>query len=154
MPASATVSTPHRCVLSAVARFATCKFLFIPLNFNVMPITFKSVAKGQPGVVGGGDTKYYATIVRNESVTLRTVATDLADRSTLTRADIYAVLESFMEKFPMYLVDGRSIHIGSLGSFYPSISSQGEINPADVDQYSINKLKVIFRPSNEFKGIL
>ena len=116
-----------------------------------MSILFKTVAKGQPGVVGGGDTKYYATIVRNESVDLHTFASDLADRSTLTRADIYAVLESFMEKFPTYLADGRIIHFGSLGSFSPSISSQGEIEPSDVNQYSINKVKVLFRPSKRLK---
>ncbi|MGK7392487.1 MAG: HU family DNA-binding protein [Candidatus Cyclobacteriaceae bacterium M2_1C_046] len=119
-----------------------------------MSVLFKIVAKGQPGVVGGGESKYYATIVRRESVTLDTFATELADRSTLTRTDIYAVLESFMEKFPTYLIEGRSIYLGSLGIFSPSISSQGEIDPTDVDQYTIQKLKVNFRPSVKMKKLL
>ena len=119
-----------------------------------MSILFKTVAKGQPGVVGGGENKYYATIVRKESVTLETFADELADRSTLTRTDIYAVLESFVEKFPKYLIDGRSIHLGSLGIFSPSITSQGEIVPTDVDQYSIQKLNINFRPSVKMKRLL
>lgn len=151
--ASATVCTPYRCV-ELMAFFATRKFLFNPLNFNVMSIKFKSVAKGQPGVAGGGEIKYYASIVRKEPVTLHSFATDLADRSTLTRADIYAVLESFMEKFPTYLTNGRIIHFGALGSFYPSISSQGEIDPAHVSEYSINKVKIQFRPSKRLKSLV
>ena len=119
-----------------------------------MSILFKTVARGRPGVVGGGETKYYASIVRKEPVTISTFATELADRCTLTRTDIYAVLESFMEKFPQYLADGRIIHFGALGNFSPSISSQGEIDPADVDQNTISKMRVIFRPSKKLKAIL
>ena len=119
-----------------------------------MSILFKTVAKGQPGVVGGGDQKYYATIVRRAPVTISSFATELADRSTLTRTDIYAVLESFMEKFPQYLAEGRIIHFGALGNFSPSITSQGEIDPEDVNEYTISKLKVIFRPSKKLKHIL
>ena len=119
-----------------------------------MSILFKTVAKGQPGVVGGGDQKYYATIVRRAPVTISSFATELADRSTLTRTDIYAVLESFMEKFPQYLAEGRIIHFGALGNFSPSITSQGEIDPEDVNEYTISKLKVIFRPSKKLKHML
>ena len=119
-----------------------------------MSIKFKPIAKGQPGVVGGGDTKFYASIVRTEPVSLETFAHDLADRSTLTQADIHAVLVSFMEKFPEYLMAGRSIYLGKLGSLAPAINSQAELSADEVDRYSITRLRVLFRPSNKLKDIL
>jgi len=116
-----------------------------------MSILYKSVPKGQPGVVGGGTIKYYAEIVRQQPINLRKFATEIADRSTLTTTDVFAVLESFLERMNYHMEDGRIIRLGEFGSFSPALSSKAEDGPRDVDEYTINKVKVNFRPSKELR---
>jgi len=111
-------------------------------------IKFKSVEKGQPGVPGGGDTKFYASIVRNEKVDLRTLVEEIAQSNTLNTADVFAVLESFLQMCTRYLSKGSPIDMGQLGTFSPSIHSLAEDVANDVDQNSIKRFKVNFRPSS------
>ncbi|XOV91133.1 MAG: HU family DNA-binding protein [Bacteroidota bacterium] len=119
-----------------------------------MSILYKSVPKGQPGVVGGGTIKYYAGIVRQQPINMRRFATEIADRSTLTTTDVFAVLESFVERMQYHMEDGRIIRLGDFGSFSPSLSSKAEDLPGEVDEYTISKIKVNFRPSKELRSRL
>lgn len=112
-----------------------------------MSIQYKSVAKGQPGVVGGGQAKYYAQIVRGREVKLREFITEIADSNTLNTADVMAVLESFLQLSGKFLSQGRKIDFGQLGSFSPSVLSTGADTPEAVSKSNIKRLKVNFRPS-------
>lgn len=113
-----------------------------------MSIQYKSIAKGQPGVVGGGTPKYYAQIVRGREVKLRQFITEIADSNTLNTADVMAVLESFLQLSGKYLSEGRKIDMGQLGSFSPSLNSQGEETQEAVNKNSIKRVKINFRPSS------
>lgn len=113
-----------------------------------MPVSYKAVAKGTPGVAGGGEKKYYASIVRGRKVDLRTFVEEIAEMNTLNTADVFAVLESFLQMSTRHLSEGRLIDMGQLGSFSPSLQSIGEETAADVDRNSIKRLKVNFRPSS------
>ncbi len=119
-----------------------------------MSIMYKSVPKGQPGVVGGGVVKYYAGIVRERPVVIRKFATEIANMSSLTTTDVYAVLESFMDRLHVHLEEGRIVRLGELGTFSPTLSSSGEDLPEDVSRSSIRKLRVNFRPSAELTARL
>lgn len=116
-----------------------------------MSVIYKAVPKGQPGVVGGGTIKYYAGIVRQQPIEIRKFANEIASRCTLTTTDIYAVLESFLERLHVYIEEGRIVKLGEFGSFSPSLSSKGEESPEEVNQYSINRMKINFRPSRELQ---
>ena len=116
-----------------------------------MSVQYKAVPKGQPGVVGGGNIKFYAAIVRQEPIRLRKFAEEIAFASTLTTVDVYAVLESFFTRLHIYLEDGRSVYLGDLGRFSPSLSSKGEAKETEVDQHTINKMKINFLPSREMQ---
>ncbi len=119
-----------------------------------MSVLYKSVPKGQPGVVGGGTIKYYAGIIRQQPINMRKFASEIADRSTLTTTDVYAVLESFFERMNYHMEDGRIIRLGDFGSFSPSLSSKAEDAPGDVDEFSISKVRINFRPSKELRSRL
>lgn len=112
-----------------------------------MTVLYKSVPKGQPGVAGGGQIKYYASIVREQPVNLRKFANDISKMSTLTTGDVYGVLELFMDRMHNYLEDGKIVKLGDFGSFSPAIGSSGSDNPEQVNQTSITRFKVNFRPS-------
>lgn len=113
-----------------------------------MPIQYKSIAKGKPGVVGGGEQKYYAQIVRGREVKLREFINEIADSNTLNTADVMAVLESFLQLSGKFLSQGRKIDMGQLGSFSPSLNSQGEDTSDAVNKNSIKRVKINFRPSS------
>ena len=116
-----------------------------------MAVIYKAVPKGQPGVAGGGQIKYYAGIVRQQPVELRRFATQIAKMSTLTTVDVFAVLESFLEQLSEHLEDGKIVKLGDLGSFSPSLASKAEDEDFNVDQHTINRMKINFRPSKELK---
>ncbi|MBV6642697.1 MAG: HU family DNA-binding protein [Cyclobacteriaceae bacterium] len=116
-----------------------------------MSILFKAVPKGQPGVVGGGTIKYYAGIIREQPVKLRKFASEIAKMSSLTTSDVFAVLESFLERLHTYMEEGRIIQLGDLGSFSPYLASKAEDSPREVDLHSITKMRVGFRPSKELR---
>lgn len=112
-----------------------------------MSVDYKVIAKGQPGVAGGGKQKFYASIVRGKKVDLRTFMEEIAENNTLTTSDILAVLESFLQKSAKFLAEGRTVDLGQLGSFTVGLQSNGEETAAEVDKHSIKGLKVSFKPS-------
>mgnify|MGYP006142461275 CR=1 FL=1 len=112
-----------------------------------MAVLYKSVPKSQPGVVGGGQIKYYASIVREQPVKLRRFAEDISEMSTLTTGDVFGVLELFMKRLNFYLEDGKIVKMGDFGSFSPSIGSSGSVSPEEINRNSITRYKINFRPS-------
>ena len=129
-------------------------YMFNPLNLKTMSIQYKAIAKGRPGVVGGGDRKFYAQIVRGRPIQFRTFIEEIADMNTLNTADVYAVLESFLQMSNKYLSQGKIIDMGQLGSFIPSLLSNAEETSEDVDSNTIKRLKINFRPSSLLKDKL
>ncbi|MFH6983490.1 HU family DNA-binding protein [Marinoscillum luteum] len=112
-----------------------------------MAVSYKTIAKGTPGVQGGGPKKYYASIVRGRKVDLRTFVEEIAEMNTLQTPDVLAVLEAFLQMTVRHLSEGRTIDMGQLGSFSPSLSSIGQDTPEKVSKHTIKKLNVNFRPS-------
>ena len=113
-----------------------------------MSVMYKSTARIEPGVLGGGQPKYYATIVRERPVELRKFANEISNMSTLTTTDVYAVLESLVDRMYVHLEEGRIIKLAEFSSFSPSINSTGAQLPEQVNQSSIKRFKINFRPSS------
>ncbi|MEQ9229977.1 MAG: HU family DNA-binding protein [Cyclobacteriaceae bacterium] len=116
-----------------------------------MSIKYNVVPKGQPGVVGGGQIKYYATISRSRKVNLDTFIEEIEEMSSITTPDILAVLESFLKRASHHLAQGRPIDMGRLGSFSPTFSSVGVDTPQEVSKHLIKGCRVLFRPSKQLR---
>jgi len=116
-----------------------------------MSILYKIIGRTQPGVVGGGQIKYYAGIAREREVSLREMVREISSRSTVTTADAMAVIENFLELVPKFLRNGRTVNLGQLGSFRVNISSKGYDTPDEVGNYSIKRNKISFLPSAEMR---
>ncbi len=119
-----------------------------------MSILFKPILRPEPGVVGGGTPKFYASIHREQAVDLKKFIADVTRACTLNRADVHAAIQAFLEMIPYYLADGKIVKLGELGSFYTTISSAGEDAPEDVTSNSIKKANVRFRPAAEMKNLV
>ena len=71
--------------------------------------------------------------------------------STVTRADILAVLSDLEEVIYSELRAGRGVKLGDLGSFRPTLKSEGVEQAKDFDQNNIRKVNVVFIPSTNMK---
>lgn len=119
-----------------------------------MTIKYKVIERGQPGVVGGGEKKFYASTASTGELTLEMLTKRIAQNSTVGGADIRAVLYSMVEVMQDGLSEGAIVRLGDLGSLRVSISSNGEASEKEVSAHSIKNSKTIFTPGPELKRML
>jgi predicted histone-like DNA-binding protein len=115
---------------------------------------FKVIERGQPGVAGGGQKKYYAHAVVDGELTLDSMTTEIEKRCTVNGADIRAVLYSMVEVTSEALQEGRIVRLGELGSLRMSLSSEGREKEEDVNYTAIRGGNILFNPGPKLKGSL
>ena len=111
-----------------------------------MAINYKTVEKGQPGVVGGGKKKYYAAIVYAGEVKMDELIADIEKFSALSEPDIRGVISALENVIQNKLADSKIVRLDKLGTFYPTISSEGKDKPEDVTSKAIRNVNVNYRP--------
>lgn len=119
-----------------------------------MPIKFRVIEKAQPGVAGGGEKKFYASANVTGEKTLAGLTRDIEKISTVSGADIRAVLYALVDVMVGSLADGQVVRLGELGSLRVSISSEGMSTAEEVNASSIKGAKVIFTPGKDIKKML
>lgn len=119
-----------------------------------MSIKFKVIEKGQPGISGGGEKKFYASANMNGEITLTGLTKAIEKISTVSGADIRAVLYGLVDVMQDSLSDGKIVRLGELGSLRVGISSNGMDTADSVNASSIKSSKVIFTPGKDLKTML
>jgi len=119
-----------------------------------MAVKYKVIERGQPGVAGGGDKKFYANAATNGELTLEKLTKRIEKNSTVGGADIRAVLYSLVEIMQDGLEEGSIVRLGDLGSLRVSIRSAGESQEEDVTAHCIKGSKCIFTPGKQLKKML
>jgi predicted histone-like DNA-binding protein len=119
-----------------------------------MAIKIKAVAKGQPGVVGGGEKKYYALPVMNGEWDIDKLTKSIKENCAVSGADIRAVLYALVDVAIDGLEDGNIIRLGDLGSIRITLSSEGKATAEEVDVHCIKKSGIIFVPGSRIKKVL
>ena len=119
-----------------------------------MPVKIKSVGRGQPGVPGGGELKYYASPVMDGEMDIDALTKAIEKISTVSCADIRAVLYSLVDVAVDGLSRGAIVRMGDLGNFRISISSEGRAEPKDVNASAVKKASILFAPGNRLKEML
>lgn len=114
-------------------------------------ITYKVIAKTEPGVKGGDQIKYCAAPTTRTLIEFEDVSREISKASSFSRGDIHGVLSSFVELIADHIQLGASVRLGDLGIFSVSMSSELKDTPEEVDQSSIRELRLNFRPSVELK---
>lgn len=89
-----------------------------------MPITFKTVARKNPRNPVAPE-KYYADIVGEGKTTLSDLAKYASTVSTVSKADILAVLESTFSKIADDVADGKIVYVGEYFTLQAGGSSEG-----------------------------
>jgi predicted histone-like DNA-binding protein len=111
---------------------------------------YKIVEKGNPGKPNE-KKKQYASPVNAGTLTLKSIAKEIAGRSSLTRGDIENVLSNFLDELPTYLKIGMSVKLGDFGTMRLSLKSEGVEKNKKFDASYIKGVKIIFTPSSELK---
>ncbi|MDY3339173.1 HU family DNA-binding protein [Riemerella anatipestifer] len=119
-----------------------------------MPIKYKTIQKAQPGVAGGGDKKFYASPVYQGEKTLEGLTKDIEKISTVSGADIRAVLYALVDVMQTSLSDGQIVRLGELGSMRVSLSSEGKAKEEEVTSAAVKSAKVLFTPGSDLKKML
>lgn len=112
---------------------------------------YKVIQKGQPGVVGGGEKKYYASPVFTGEVNLDQLTAKIEKISTVSGADIRAVLYALVDVIPAELENSQIVRVGELGSFRLSLSSEGKAKEEEITAQSITGSKILFTPGTKLK---
>jgi len=119
-----------------------------------MAINYKVIERGTPGVAGGGEKKYYASANITGETTLEGITKTIEKISTVSGADIRAVLYAMVDAMENNLAEGRVVRLGELGSLRVSISSEGKDTEDEVNSSAIRNAKVIFTPGKKIKNML
>jgi predicted histone-like DNA-binding protein len=85
---------------------------------------------------------------------LRDVSKILAQRSSLSEGDVYAVVVGLVNLIPEMLMNGYTIKLDGLGSFRLHAKVDTSERPEDVNVRHIKELRISFRPDNEMKNNL
>ena len=122
-----------------------------------MSIQYKLYEKPQPGVAGGGVKKWYANAVLDEELTIDDLVKKIEKFSSFSEPDIRGIIVSLENVIKEEITNGKIIRLDVLGSFYPSLSTEGVDNEEDFTAANIKSVKTIYRPGKRIlealKGI-
>jgi predicted histone-like DNA-binding protein len=119
-----------------------------------MAIHYKIVKQAEPGIMGGGNYKYYARACGTRKINLREISDMLAQRSALSPGDVFGTVIGLVDLIPGLLMDGHTVEVGELGTFSLSLKSKGENSKDEVSYRSIKNLKINFRAGSRLKDVL
>jgi len=97
---------------------------------------------------------YPKSVLVGTPVTTKQVAERLARESTVSLADVYAVLLSLGSVLGDYMSQGRSVKLDGIGSFYftATANKNGVATEKEVTAKLINGVRVRFIPETRFRG--
>lgn len=96
--------------------------------------------------------KWYPKAVITSSVDTETIAEELSHSSTLTFADIMAVLIEYSEAIHRHLLDGQKVSMYRLGSFRVGLKTKLSDTKKDCNADSIVGYRIRFSPDIRFNA--
>ena len=118
-----------------------------------MAIKYKVIERRTPGDPEA-PAKYYASSSVTSKADVEDITEQIEKISTVSGADIRAVLYSLVDIVPGMLSKGQNVKVGDLGTFRVSISSSGSDTAEEVSARNIRGAKIIFTPGKKFKTML
>lgn len=98
--------------------------------------------------------RYLARLYRNQDVDLDSIAESISNSTTISYADVLAVLKSLEFEISRNILNGSAVKLGYLGSFIPSIKTKSQLDVDKVDANTITRFSCRFYPSQKFKHTL
>lgn len=107
---------------------------------------YKAQAKKNPQT---DEVKYYpAVALSKEPVKLEAIISEIVEATGVTRPDVKAVIAALEQSIISAMRDSKSVRLGDLGSFRPTIeAASGCAKAKDVGTENIKAVHVRFTPS-------
>ena len=94
-----------------------------------------------------GESKFYAQIAPVDPVTLEEIGMKISESCTVTLHDVKAVLSSLQSQIVYALRVGKSVRLGDLGSFRPTLKSQPQETEDKVTGSDVKVVRCRFTTS-------
>jgi predicted histone-like DNA-binding protein len=98
--------------------------------------------------------KYYAIASASGKTDIDKLSQLIANNSTVSRTDVYAVIMGLLETVTEELAEGNTVSLGKLGSFTVNVKSDGVETAEAVTAATIKGAKIVYRPGTELKNML
>ncbi len=118
-----------------------------------MTVKYSIVERGKPGQPAA-PKKYYPYLRSTGRVSMRQLAQEASQISTLSSVDMMAAIEAFLTLIPEHLAHGEIVDLGEFGNFWLRFTAEGAGTPGEVSGEQINRLIPRFIPGKEFKRVL
>ena len=118
-----------------------------------MAIKFKVIQKKNPRDLNA-PARWYARAISDGDTTLTDLADYASETSTVSKADILAVLESTLTKISKDLSNGRIVRVGEYFTLQMSVSSNPSNTEDEVTSSNIKKSKINFRPEKMLSDMI
>ena len=112
---------------------------------------FKLVLRPSKPGEKDSEKKFYAVSKTNGTSSMKTLCKLISARSTVSSADVKAVLDNLNFVLDMELQEGRIVKFGDFGSFRISVSSDGVTDKKDFNSGMLRPPRIIFTPGGELK---
>lgn len=118
----------------------------MPIKFNV--IQRRNLQKPTEPL------KWYASAIGDGESNLDDLAQYASETSTVSKADILAVLESTLAKVSKDLAAGKIVRVGDYFTLQMSLSSEASDKKEDVTAAKIKSAKINFRPGKMLSDMI
>lgn len=98
-------------------------------------------------------SKAYATAQINGELTLKQLSRRVSSQTTVSRADVVAVLTATVDNLLEALTEGKQVDFGELGKFRLQILSEGTETLADFTAARITGVNIQYIPGEDLKTI-
>ncbi|MDR1552058.1 MAG: hypothetical protein LBS69_01165 [Prevotellaceae bacterium] len=119
-----------------------------------MSIKYKTIQKVQPGIAGGGSRKYYASIAIDGEASIDELVKEIEKFSALSEPDIRGVIIALENVIQSKLAESKIVRLDRLGSFYPTLSSEGKDEAKQITVSCIKKVGINYRPGERIIAVM
>ena len=113
---------------------------------------FKLVLRPSKPGEKDSEKKFYAVSKTNGTSSMKTLCKLITARSTVSSADVKAVLDNLNFILDMELRAGRIVQLGEFGNFRLSLSSNGASDKKSFTQADVKGARVIFTPGASLRN--
>lgn len=113
-----------------------------------MSIDYRVVCRKNPQT---GQTIYHATSRSRGSIDVNKLARAISGATTVTEADVKAILSSLERHIGRHLAQNESVRLGDLGSFHIRTRCRAAGSHDELSEENITAIRVHFRKSVRMK---
>lgn len=117
-----------------------------------MAVPYIVIEQENPG--NRNEMIYFARTISDGTIDIDELIRQLEKMSTLSGADIQAVIYGLVKLASHHLSNGKIVELGALGTFRITINSEGRPSEEEVDEDSIRRARVTYRPGKLIRRML